>query len=147
VTQNFSFHEIYSDEEPTAAGSDRAFGCTVGSILILIAGAKALMAEAASPILYLIFIAGAVLLLVGIAAPSRLSLLNKGWSKLGGTIAKVVNPVVLALLFFFVVTPMAILMRIAGKRPLRLAPDRSATSYWIERESTEGGPSTMRRQF
>jgi hypothetical protein len=58
-----------------------------------------------------------------------------------------VNPAVLALLFFFVVTPMALVVRSAGKQPLRLAPDPAAASYWITREPPEGGPSNMRRQF
>jgi hypothetical protein len=147
VSQNFSLHENYRDDEPTEAGSDRAFGCTVGVILMVIGAAKALMAGTVPLVSCLIFAAGAVLLLLGIVAPSRLSALNRVWLKIGAAIARVVNPVALALLFFLVVTPMALVMRIAGKRPLRLAPDRTATSYWIRREPPEGGVSSMRRQF
>jgi hypothetical protein len=147
MSRNFSLHENYRDEEPIAVGSNRAFGCTVGCILIAIAAAKAFMAGAASPFSYGIFSAGAVLLSVGIVAPARLAVLNKLWTKLGGAIAKLVNPIVLAILFFLVVTPMAMLMRIAGKRPLRLTPDPNAASYWIERERMGGGASTMKRQF
>ena len=58
----------------------------------------------------------------------------------------VVNPIVLMLLFIIVVTPMALLMRLLGKRPLRLAPDPDAASYWIKREPPSGS-STMRQQF
>jgi len=147
VSQNFSLHENYRDEEPTEAGGDRAFGCTVGTILMAVGAAKAFVAGAIPLVACLIFAVGALLLLLGIFAPSRLSALNRLWSKVGAAIAKVVNPIVLALLFFFVVTPMALVMRIAGKRPLRLAPDRAASSYWIYRERPEGGASSMRRQF
>jgi hypothetical protein len=66
---------------------------------------------------------------------------------LGGALAKVVNPIVLALLFFVAVTPMAFVMRMLGKRPLRLAPDRTAATYWIKREPPQGGASSMKRQF
>jgi hypothetical protein len=59
----------------------------------------------------------------------------------------VVNPVILALLFFLVVSPMAFVMRIVGKQPLRLAADRTAATYWIEREPSAGGASNMSRQF
>jgi len=147
VKHNFSLHENYSDEEPVEVGSDRTFGCTVGSILILIGATKAFVAGAAHPIACLAFAAGAVLLLLGIVAPSRLSVLNRLWLKVGTAIAKVVNPIVLALLFFLVITPMAIVMRMVGKRPLRLAPDRAASSYWIYREPPEGEAPSMRRQF
>ena len=147
MRQNFSLHENYRDDEPAEAGSNRAFGCTVGAILMVIGAAKAFIAGAVPPVSFLIFAAGAVLLLLGIVAPSRLSGLKKLWLNIGSAIAKVANPVVLALLFFFVVTPMAFVMRIVGKRPLRLVPDRTAATYWIERERPEDGPSSMRRQF
>jgi hypothetical protein len=147
VSENFSLHENYRDKEPTEAGSDRAFGCTVGSILMVIGATKAFVAAAVPPIACLIFVAGAVLLLLGIVAPFRLSTLNRLWLKVGAAIAKVVNPIILVLLFFLVVTPMAVVMRIVGKRPLRLAADRSADTYWIEREPPADGASSMRRQF
>jgi hypothetical protein len=147
MRDGFSFHESYRDDEPTKAGSNRAFGCTVGSILIVIGATKAFMAGTVPPIAFLIFVVGAVLLSLGVVAPSRLSILNKLWLKVGTAITKVVNPIVLALLFFVVVTPMALLMRIVGKRPLRLAPDRTAPTYWIGRNPSTSGAASMRRQF
>ena len=147
MSQNLSVHENYRDEEPVEAGSDRAFGCTVGSISMVIGAAKGFAAGTLPPVACLIFAVGAVLLLFGIFAPSRLSVLNGIWSKLGTIIAKVVNPIVLALLFFLVVTPMALIMRIAGKRPLRLAADSAVSSYWIYRKVPQGEASSMKRQF
>jgi len=147
VSQNSSLHENYRDEEPTEAGSDRTFGCIVGGMLMVIGTIKAFAAGAISSVVCLIFASGALLLLLGIVAPSRLSTLNRVWLKAGTVIAKVVNPIILALLFFLVVTPMAFFMRIVGKRPLRLAADRTAATYWIECEPPAGGESTMRRQF
>ena len=147
MTSNFSPYENYRDNEAIKTGSDRAFGFTVGTVLILIGTIKAFAAGAISSVVCLIFASGALLLLLGIVAPSRLSALNRLWLKVGTAIAKVVNPIILALLFFLVVTPMAFFMRIVGKRPLRLAADRTATTYWIEREPPAGGTSTMRRQF
>ena len=146
MSQNVSLHENYRDEEPAEAGGDRAFGCTVGSILIVIGAVKMFAAGTIPLVACLIFAAGALLLLLGIFAPSRLSGLNRAWSKLGGALAKVVNPIVLALLFFVAVTPMAFVMRMLGKRPLRLARDPAAATYWIKREP-EGEAPSMRRQF
>ncbi|MBV8505936.1 MAG: hypothetical protein JOZ58_08635 [Acetobacteraceae bacterium] len=147
MSDNFSLHENYSDEEQAESGSDRAFGYTVGSILIAMGAIKSFVAGAVSPIACLIFAVGAVLLLLGIMAPSLLATLNRLWLKAGSAIAKIINPIMLVLLFFFVVTPMAFAMRIMGKRPLRLAPDRTAASYWIKREAPESGVSNMKRQF
>jgi Saxitoxin biosynthesis operon protein SxtJ len=147
VSQNFSLHESYHDEDPAEVGGDRAFGCTVGSVLMVIGTAKMLAAATILLVPCLMFVAGALLLLFGILAPARLSGLNRAWQKVGGALAKVVNPVVLALLFFVAVTPMAFVMRMLGKRPLRLAPDRTAATYWIKREPPGGGESNMRRQF
>lgn len=147
MSQNFSFHETYRDEEPAEAGGNRAFGCTVGSILTVIGAAKMFAAGTMPLVACLIFVAGALLVLFGIFAPSRLSGLNRAWLKVGSALAKVVNPIVLALLFFVAVTPMALVMRMAGKRPLRLSPDRTTATYWIKREPSEGGAASMRRQF
>lgn len=147
MSDHFSLHESLRDHEPTRTGTDRAFGCTVGSILMLIGATKVFVAGAVLPIPSLILAAGAVLLALGIVAPARLSTLNRMWLKIGAVIAKVVNPIILAILFFLVVAPMALLMRIAGKRPLHLAPDRMAATYWIKREPLEDRASNMRRQF
>ena len=147
MSQEFSLHENYRDEGLIEGGSDRAFGCTVGSILVLIGVAKVFVAGALSSAASVLLGAGAILLLLGIIAPSRLSPLNRIWLRLGALIAKLVNPIVLALLFFFVVTPMALVVRMAGKRPLRLTPDRTASSYWICRDVPQTEASSMRRQF
>ena len=147
MSQNFALHENYRDEEATEAGGDRAFGCTVGAVLMVIGAAKAFAAGGIVFSTSLIFVAGALLFLVGIFAPSRLSVLNRLWLKVGAVIAKVVNPIVLVLLFSLVVTPMALVMRLAGKRPLRLARDSAASSYWIHREPPMSAASSMKRQF
>jgi hypothetical protein len=92
VRQNSSLHENYRDAEPTEAGSDRAFGCTVGSILMVIGATKAFVAGTVAPIACLLLAAGALLLLLGSAAPSHLSMLNNLWSKIGTLIAKWLIP-------------------------------------------------------
>lgn len=144
--KNVSLHEDYRDDGPTETGSDRAFGCTVGCILTLTAAAKVLIAGAVTLVSSLLFGVGAVLLIFGIVAPRRLSVLNRVWLRIGSVLAAVVNPIVLMLLFLLVVTPMALVMRLLGKRPLRLAPDPGVASYWIKREP-QNGSSTMRQQF
>ena len=52
----------------------------------------------------------------------------------------------MGLLFFGVVTPIGLLMRLFGQRPLALDLDRNAATYWIAREAS-GAPGPMRKQY
>ena len=89
----------------------------------------------------------AALALAAAFAPTTLNRLNHAWFALGMLLARIVNPIVLGALFFLVVTPMALLMRAVGKRPLSLAFDRAAPTYWIERKPPGPAPESMREQF
>jgi hypothetical protein len=53
----------------------------------------------------------------------------------------------MGILFFLVITPAAILLRLFGKDPLRLHYDKSAASYWIPRDPPGPAPDTMANQF
>ena len=139
-------HESYGDAE-TEVGSDRAFGLTVGGILIALGALKPLFVGAVSVASSAMLATGGLLLLLGIAAPAWLAVPHRLWLRLGAAIAAVLNPVILAILFAAVVTPLAAAMRLLGKRPLRLAPDRGATSYWIVPEGSDQRRSSMRQQF
>jgi hypothetical protein len=66
---------------------------------------------------------------------------------LGIVLYKMVNPVVMALLFFSTIMPIGLLIRLCGKDPLRLRRDPTATSYWIARETSGPPAETMRNQF
>jgi len=93
---------------------------------------------------WLLAISGATLMIT-IVRPSLLHPANQVWTMLGFLLGKVVNPVVMALLFYLVFTPGAIIMRIMDKDPLRLAADREADSYWIPRSVDD--TSDMNDQF
>ena len=147
MTRDFSLHESYQEAEPVSGSSDRSFGCTVGSVLIVLGAVKSALAGMVTIVAGLMLAAGAILLLFGILAPSRLAPLNRLWLRLGLALATVVNPVIMALLFYLLFTPMAILLRLSGKRPLRLASDPGADSYWLPRQPEERRSSDMRRQF
>ena len=77
----------------------------------------------------------AVFLVVAYTYPKVLAPLNRLWLKFGLLLYKVVNPVILGLLFFVTIMPIGLLMRACGKDFLRLRLDRGAKSYWIERDA------------
>ena len=83
-----------------------------------------------------------VLLIITIIQPNLFTFLNKFWIKLGILLGKIISPIVMGLVFFFVVTPIGILVRVLKKDVMGLK--RGASSYWINRE---GKVQTMKKQF
>jgi len=59
----------------------------------------------------------------------------------------VVNPVIMALLFFVAVLPIGLIMRLFGKDFLKLAWDRSSPTYWLSRSDPRPPSESMRQQF
>ena len=86
-------------------------------------------------------------LFLSVFKPALLKPLNLLWFRFGLLLHKIVNPVVMAFLFYLTVTPTALLMRIFGKRPLGTEFDASADSYWIQRTPPGPDPETMKNQF
>ncbi len=91
--------------------------------------------------------AAAVFALVALAAPSLLAPLNRLWLKFGLQLHKVTTPLVLGLMFYLIVRPTALVVRLMGKDLLRLKGDREAPSYWIERQPPGPSPDFMPNQF
>jgi hypothetical protein len=87
------------------------------------------------------------LLAITVTRPSLLHFGNLAWGRLGLLMGAVVNPIVMAVLFFGVVTPMALLMRWMSKDVLRLRWDAQARTYWLPREPPGPDPETMINQF
>ncbi len=86
------------------------------------------------------------LALVSVAAPAWLTGLNRAWFRLGLLMGRVVSPIVLGLIFFGLITPVAVLMRLFGRDALRLK--RSATdSHWIARDPPGPDPQSYRNPF
>lgn len=148
-----STHESFSREETIEGSSDRGFGLTVGGILLAIALVRIGFGWWSSGLVTLGWLEwslggiGLVLFVLGLIAPGSLSLLNRGWTKLGLLLFKVVNPIVLGLIFGLTIIPIGLLLRAFGKDPLRLEFDPDAKSYWIERDPPGPAPDTMGQQF
>ncbi|MBK8067640.1 MAG: hypothetical protein IPK27_08400 [Rhodanobacteraceae bacterium] len=80
-------------------------------------------------------------------APSLLAPLNRAWMALGHLLGRIISPIIMGLIFFGVVTPIAIVARLRGVDPMRRRFDPAARSYWIERDPPGPDPGTMERQF
>lgn len=78
--------------------------------------------------------------------PSVLTPLNRLWMRFGALLHRIVSPIVLALLFFVVITPFGLVMRLLGKDPLKLRSEPVQT-YWIDREPPGPQPESLNNQF
>ena len=84
-----------------------------------------------------------IFLVLGLTNSKILNPLNKLWFKFGIFLGKIMSPVIMGIIFFLVVTPIGLLMRLFGKDILNLKFNNKAT-YWIEKN---GPKSKMRNQF
>lgn len=137
-------HEEFTTKRTVKGSSDRAFALVFAAFFVLLGLAPLWKKHAMRP--WALAIA-ALFLAIGILFPAWLHPLNQAWTKLGLLLGRVVSPIVMGLLFFIVVAPMALLFRLLGKDPLRLRVDAAAGSYWIERRPAGPSPETMSNQF
>ena len=84
-----------------------------------------------------------IFLVLGLLDSKVLAPLNKLWFKFGILLGKIISPIIMGIIFFFVVTPIALLMRLIGKDVLNLKYNKNK-SYWIEKN---GPKSKMKNQF
>jgi hypothetical protein len=89
----------------------------------------------------------AAFFLAALLMPAVLAPLNRLWFKFGMLLHRVVSPLVMGMLFYVVVTPIGLLMRLFGKRPLNLEFETAETSYWILRQPPGPAPETIKNQF
>ena len=87
-----------------------------------------------------------IMIIVTRIAPDMITPLNKSWMALGHLLGSIVSPLVLGLIFFVLISPVALIGRIAGRDPLRLKT-RADTSYWIKREPPGPAPDSFKNQF
>ena len=121
-------------------GSNRGFGIVFFVVFLLIALYPLLKDSDLriwSLLISLIFLA------LGLLNSNLLTPLNKLWFKFGLFLGKIISPLIMGLIFFAVVTPIGILMRILGKDLLNLKYNKKK-SYWIEKT---GPKSKMKNQF
>ena len=81
-------------------------------------------------------------LIITIVRPNLFTFLNRSWIQFGIFLGKIISPIVMGLVFFFVVTPTGMLVRILKKDVMGLK--KGASSYWIKREDKL---QSMKKQF
>tara|TARA_E500000178_G_C16397891_1_gene477365 strand:- start:84 stop:464 length:381 start_codon:yes stop_codon:yes gene_type:complete len=91
------------------------------------------------------FIATSIIFLIlGLINSKLLTPLNKSWIKLGEILGIIIAPIVMALVYFVILTPVSFIVRIFGKDLLSLKLLKEKETYWIERKKSLG---SMKKQF
>jgi len=91
-------------------------------------------------------LAGAFLL-AALASPRLLHPLNIAWMRFGMLLNRVVSPVVMGVIFFGVLAPMAVILRMRRRDVLQRSFDPARSSYWIDRNPPGPDGSSFPRQF
>ena len=86
-----------------------------------------------NPNIYLIIIS-IIFLLLGILNSKFLTPLNKIWIKLGEVLGRIIAPIILSIIYFLILTPISLILRILGKDLLNLKYLNNKSSYWLERK-------------
>ena len=84
-----------------------------------------------------------IFLVLGITNSKILTPVKKSWIKLGEILGKIIAPIVMGFIYFIIITPIGLLMRLVGKDVLNLKFNKN-DSYWIKRAKNI---NTMKRQF
>ncbi len=135
--------ERLASATPLKTASDASFGWLMVAIATALAAYAHL--KALSWVWWPIGI-GCVLVALTLVAPTLLRPLNRAWMWLGLTLGRVITPIIMALIFFGVLTPIAWLARMRGADPMRRRFDPAAKSYWIAREPPGPDAGTMGKQ-
>ncbi|HSD60627.1 MAG TPA: SxtJ family membrane protein [Burkholderiales bacterium] len=139
-----SFHEDLRREQEIEGSSNRSFGWVFTVFFLIVALYPLVRSE--GPRVWAL-LAGAAFAAVTLVRPRLLAAPNRLWTRFGLLLGRIVSPVVIGILYYLVITPFGVVMRLAGKDPLRLKREPEARSYWIERDPPGPPPESMSNQF
>ena len=135
-------------QQTAKLGSDRAFGLVFAGFFLLVS-LWPLLERASphgSPRLWALAVAAAFALCAWLA-PRLLAPLNRIWFRFGELLHRIVSPIALGAIFFGVVTPFALVMRLFKRDALLLRKRSARPSYWVRRQPPGPAPDSFGDQF
>ncbi len=130
---------------PKSLPSNRSFGFLFAGVFALLSAYAAYQGADVNKV-YGWLIAGVALGLLAVIAPGLLTPFNSAWMKLGELMGKVVSPLVLGIIFFVLITPIALVTRLFGRDELRLKK-KITPSYWVDRAPPGPAGDSFKNQF
>ena len=129
---------------PQQLPSNRKFGLFFAAVFIVL-GAYAYWkawGEVSVAAIILSVLASAVTLI----APQLLTPFNRLWNSLGILLGKIVSPIVLGIIFFVLITPISLVIRLFGRDELKIKK-RSVDSYWVDRSPPGPSADSFKNQY
>ncbi|MEN6510115.1 MAG: SxtJ family membrane protein [Smithella sp.] len=123
----------------------KKFGLLIGSILFL--GSLYLLGKQQHTYAVAGFILGVVFAALAFVRPVVLKPLQRAWMAMAVVMGFVMSRIIVAVIFYGMVTPIGLAGRLAGKKFLELKIDKAAASYWIGRDQAKTEKSAYERQF
>jgi hypothetical protein len=139
-------HEQFDKRDDVKVPTERSFGRTFAIVFALLA-AFSYWHHGLSSRFYASAAVSVAFAMVTLAAPQILRQPNLVWLKFGLLLHKIVNPVIMGVLFFGVFTPMGYAMRLFGIDFLREKRKPQVKSYWIVKSAENIPDSSMKNQF
>ena len=124
------------------AQEGRKFGLTVGVAFLVLAAISLLRHHTLTP--KILGGLGGALVLAGLVIPTLLGPVQRGWMAFAHLLSKFTTPIFMGLVYFLVVTPIALFTRAIGRQPMK-HPEQDGGGFWMPPPS--GGRSDMQRQF
>jgi len=134
-----------SSELPLNLPTNRKFGIFFSAVFLLIAIRLYWYSDSTIWTLFFVVLSGSFIL-VSIFMTQLLTPLNKIWYYFGILLGRIVSPVVLGFIFFLIITPTALIIRLAGRDNLRLKK-KSVQSYWLDRLPPGPNPDSFKNQY
>lgn len=131
-SKSAALHEDFGRVHAVRSASDRSFGLLFAGIFAAYTIFPLLHHR---PVRWWTLVIALLLLAIALVRPRLLAPLNRAWGRLGIVLQLVIGKLVILLLFFVVITPIAVLKRRLGDDAMTLAWDRNAVSYWVHRSS------------
>lgn len=126
------------------ASSNKAFGLLASIIFFSLSIYPLFKSPTISSSQYIFLILSLLFLTISFTAPNILRKPNQLWLKLGSLLHRITNPLIMGIIFFFLVTPFGLIAKLFRKDPLNLNFSESLETYWISRENKE---DSMSNQF
>jgi hypothetical protein len=144
MSQRSDHHELGAGHQEIETSSDRSFGLVFAAAFALLAGYFGWRGHAWWPAPLAL---AAAFLVLALTRPSLLAWPNWLWTRLGLLLGAIVAPIIMAVVYFAVFTPMGLIARLLGKDFLRLRRDPAAATYWLPRQDQQPTPERLRDQF
>ena len=129
----------------STSASDRSFGVMFGCIFIILAALLRFRDKPAGAQILLVTLS-CLTFVVSFSRPSLLNIPNRLWMKFSLLLARFVSPIILGVLFFILISPLAFALRLFGRDELHLKT-KKLTSYWQSRKISGYSLDSFKNQY